>query len=225
VIALAAFGFYFATNSDSVTAESAVIISPPAIDAPKVSGPMQTAVLAGGCFWGVQAVYQHVQGVQNVLAGYSGGDKSTAIYETVSEGKTGHAESVQIRFDPKEVTYGQLLQVYFSVVHDPTQRDRQGPDKGTQYRSNIFYVDEMQKKIATSYIAQLDKSKVFGGAIATRVDPLKGFYVAETYHQDFLIKNPTQPYIVKYDIPKVQKFKTAFPSLFRGQPTRADIAK
>jgi len=201
-----------------VAAETAVILPAAAVDNPKAAGPLQTAVLAGGCFWGVQAVYQHVQGVREVLSGYSGGTKSTADYEIVSTGRTDHAESVQIRFDPKEVSYGEILRIYFSVVHNPTELNKQGPDVGTQYRSNIFYTDETQKKIATAYIAQLDKAKSFGQKIVTRVDPLKAFYPAEDYHQDFLIKNPKQPYIVKFDIPKVQNFKTTFPVLYRGEP-------
>ena len=201
-----------------VFAEGARQIPAPAADETPASGATRTATLAGGCFWGVQAVYQHVQGVREVLSGYSGGSKSTAEYETVSTGATGHAESVQIRFDPKEVSYGEILRIYFSVVHNPTELNRQGPDVGSQYRSNIFYSDETQKKIATAYIDQLDKAKVFGQKIVTRVDPLKAFYPAEDYHQDFLVKNPKQPYIVKFDIPKVQNFKTTFPALYRGEP-------
>src|SRR5215831_18256924 len=156
--------------------EQAVVIPAPTVDNPKAAGPLQTAVLAGGCFWGVQGVYQHVHGVRKVLSGYSGGEKSTAEYHTVSTGRTGHAESVEITFDPKEVSYGEILQIYFSVVHDPTQLNRQGPDTGTQYRSNVFYADDSQKNIAQAYIAQLDQAKVFNHAIVTRVDPLKGFY-------------------------------------------------
>jgi peptide-methionine (S)-S-oxide reductase len=211
-------GLYMILPSGSVGAESAVNIPAAAVDNPKAAGPLQTAVLAGGCFWGVQAVYQHVQGVKEVLSGYSGGTKETAEYETVSSGGTGHAESVQIKFDPKEVSYGEILRIYFSVVHNPTELNRQGPDVGTQYRSNIFYADDTQKKIATAYIAQLEKAKVFGQKIVTRVDAFKAFYPAEDYHQDFLVKNPKQPYIVKYDIPKVQNFKTTFPALYRGEP-------
>src|SRR5262244_2841615 len=176
--------------------EQAVVIPAPVVDNPKASGPLQTAVLAGGCFWGVQGVYQHVRGVQKVLSGYAGGTKATADYERVSRGGTGHAESVEIRFDPREVSYGEILQIYFSVVHDPTQLNRQGPDTGTQYRSNIFYVDESQRQIAQAYIAQLEKSKTFNRAIVTRLDPLNDFYPAEAYHQDFLVKNPRYPYIV-----------------------------
>jgi peptide-methionine (S)-S-oxide reductase len=202
-------------------AEKPVIIAPPAIDNPKAAGPAQTAVLAGGCFWGVQGVFEHVRGVQKVIAGYAGGDKSTAQYETVSSGTTGHAESVQITFDPAAVTYGQILQIAFSVVHDPTQLNRQSPDIGTQYRSAIFYADENQKHIAEAYISQLDQAHAFVRPIVTRVDPLKGFYAAEGYHQDYLIHNPTQPYIAIYDIPKIENFKRTFPELYSGQPVLA----
>src|SRR5262245_481960 len=167
-------------------AEPATVIPAPAIDNPKTAGPMQTAVLAGGCFWGVQGVYQHVRGVRKVLSGYAGGDASTAQYRTVGGGRTGHAESVEVQFDPKDVSYGELLQIYFSVAHDPTQLNRQGPDVGTQYRSAIFYTDASQKNIAESYIAQLDKAKVFERPIVTTVSANTGFYEAEDYHQDFL---------------------------------------
>ena len=202
-------------------AEAPVIIAPPAIDNPKAAGPAQTAVLAGGCFWGVQGVFEHVRGVQKVVAGYAGGEKSTAQYETVSSGNTGHAESVKITFDPAAISYGQILQIAFSVVHDPTQLDRQWPDVGTQYRSAIFYADEGQKHIAESYISQLNQAHAFARPIATRVDPLKGFYAAEDYHQDYLIHNPTQPYIAMYDIPKIENFKRTFPELYSGQPVLA----
>lgn len=202
--------------------EAAVLVPPPAVDSPRVSAPAQTAVLAGGCFWGVQGVYQHVRGVQQVLSGYSGGSRETADYETVSRGTSGHAESVEIRFDPKQVSYGEILQIYFSVVHDPTQLDRQGPDVGPQYRSNVFYADDTQKRIAEAYIAQLDRAKVYRRPIVTRVDALKGFYPAEAYHQDFLIRNPTYPYIVVHDLPKVENLKKMFPSRYREQPITAE---
>ena len=197
--------------------EQAVVIPAPALDNPKVSGPLQTAVLAGGCFWGVQGVYQHVRGVRTVLSGYAGGTRETADYRTVSRGTTGHAESVEIRFDPKEVSYGEILQIFFSVVHDPTQLDRQGPDRGPQYSSNIFYADDAQRNVARAYIAQLDKTSLFGRPIVTRVDPLKGFYRAEAYHQDFLINNPDSPYIVINDLPKIENFQRLFPALYRDQ--------
>ena len=203
-------------------AEAAGAVPAPALDNPKTPAATQTAVIAGGCFWGVQGVYQHVRGVQNVLSGYAGGTKATADYEAVSRGNTGHAESVEIRFDPKELSYGEILQIYFSVVHDPTQLDRQGPDTGPQYRSNIFYADESQKRIAQAYIAQLDRAKAFARAIVTRVDPLGGFYVAEGYHQDFLIKNPTYPYIVIHDLPKIEQLKKVFPARYRERAVTAD---
>jgi peptide-methionine (S)-S-oxide reductase len=204
--------------------EAAVLVPPPAVDNPpvdKVSAPTQVAVLAGGCFWGVQGVYQHVRGVQQVLSGYAGGTRETADYETVSRGASRHAESVEIRFDPKEVSYGEILQIYFSVVHDPTLLDRQGPDVGPQYRSNIFYADDTQKRIALAYIAQLDRAKVFGRQIVTRVDPLGGFYPAEAYHQDFLIRNSTYPYIVVHDLPKLEHLKKMFPARYRERPITA----
>ena len=201
--------------------ERAVTIPAPTLDNPKVAGPLQTAVIAGGCFWGVQGVYQHVRGVRKVLSGYAGGSKATADYETVSLGGSGHAESVEIVFDPKELSYGEILQIYFSVVHDPTQLNRQGPDTGTQYRSSIFYADESQKNIAQAYIAQLAKTRAFGREIVTRVDPLKGFYPAEEYHQDFLINNPSYPYIVFNDLPKIENLKKVFPARYREQAVTA----
>jgi peptide-methionine (S)-S-oxide reductase len=202
-------------------AEPPVIIAPPLLDNPKAAGVAQTAVLSGGCFWGVQGVFEHVRGVQNVISGYAGGEKSTAQYETVSSGSTGHAESVKITFDPAVISYGQILQIALSVVHDPTQLNRQYPDIGTQYRSSIFYADDTQKKIAQAYIAQLDAAHSFPRPIVTRVDPLRGFYAAEDYHQDYLIHNPTQPYIAMYDIPKIENFRRTFPELYSGKPVLA----
>jgi peptide-methionine (S)-S-oxide reductase len=202
-------------------AEAPVIIAPPAVDNPRAAGPMQTAVLAGGCFWGVQGVFEHVRGVRKVIAGYAGGERSTAEYKRVGTGSTGHAESVKIIFDPAKISYGQILQIAFSVVHDPTQLNRQGPDVGTQYRSVIFYADDDQKRIAHAYIAQLDQAHVFARSIVTQVDPLKGFYEAEGYHQDYLIHNPTDPYIATYDVPEVENFKRTFPELYSGQPVLA----
>jgi peptide-methionine (S)-S-oxide reductase len=206
-------------------AEPGVPLPPPALDNPKAAGPTQVAVLAGGCFWGVQGVYQHVRGVQQALSGYSGGSRETADYETVSRGGTRHAESVEVRFDPKQVSYGEILQIYFSVVHDPTQRDRQGPDVGPQYRSNIFYADESQKRIAEAYIAQLQQAKVFGRPIVTRVDLLEAFYPAEAYHQDFLIRNPTYPYIVVHDLPKLESLKKTFPDRYRERPVTSETSR
>jgi methionine-S-sulfoxide reductase len=179
---------------------------------------MQTAVIAGGCFWGVQGVYQHLKGVKNVLSGYAGGQRGTAEYETVSGGDTGHAESVQIVYDPAQVSYGQILQVFFSVAHDPTQLNRQGPDSGPQYRSAIFYANAEQQQVAESYIAQLDKAGVFAARIVTRVDPLKGFYAAEDYHQDYLLNHPDQPYIAFNDLPKVRNFERLLPELYNTRP-------
>ncbi|HZF20198.1 MAG TPA: peptide-methionine (S)-S-oxide reductase MsrA [Burkholderiales bacterium] len=215
-LALAALGLLW--NTPGRSGEAAAVVAAPALDNPKAAGPTQTAVLAGGCFWGVQGVYQYTRGVKKVLSGYSGGDRSTAEYEKVGTGRTGHAESVEIVFDPKEVSYGEILRIYFSVAHDPTQLDRQGPDVGTQYRSAIFYADAQQKRIAEAYIAQLDKARVFRKPIATRVDALKGFYPAEAYHQDFMILNPRYPYIVINDLPKVANLKRLFPEQYRDKP-------
>jgi peptide-methionine (S)-S-oxide reductase len=206
-------------------AEEAVVIPPPALDNPKTSGPLQTAVIAGGCFWGVHGVYQHVRGTRQVLSGYSGGTKATADYETVSRGASAHAEAVEIRFDPSELSYGEILQVFFSVVHDPTQLDRQGPDIGAQYRSAIFYADESQKRIAEAYMAQLDRAKVFRRPIVTRLERLTAFYPAEDYHQDFLIKNPSYPYIVFHDLPKIANLKSVFPARYREQPVTAQSSR
>jgi peptide-methionine (S)-S-oxide reductase len=220
-IAAVAAAAFLLWHSPLFGAEQPVIIAPPTVDNPKAPGPLQTAVLAGGCFWGVQGVFEHARGVKKVIAGYAGGEKSTAQYETVSSGATGHAESVQITFDPAAISYGQILQIAFSVVHDPTQLNRQTPDVGTQYRSAIFYADDTQKKIATAYIAQLDTAHAFPRAIVTRVDPLRGFYPAEDYHQDYLIHNSTQPYIAIYDIPKIENFRRTFPELYSGAPVLA----
>lgn len=198
-------------------AEASVVIPTPIVDNAKAAGPLQTAVLAGGCFWGVQGVFEHLNGVRRVLSGYAGGNRNTAIYEVVSGGRTGHAESVEVRFDPEVVTYGEILHVFFSVAHDPTQLNRQGPDSGTQYRSAIFYSDEAQQKIAQAYIAQLDKAGVYRRPIVTRVDPVTGFYAAEDYHQDFLLKNPTYPYIVINDLPKVRSFAKILPALYQSR--------
>jgi peptide-methionine (S)-S-oxide reductase len=199
-------------------ARGATPIPGPALDNPQAPGPLQTAVLAGGCFWGTQGVFEHVKGVRRVLAGYSGGAASTARYETVSSGSTGHAESIQVTFDPAEVSYGEILRVFFAVAHDPTELNRQGPDEGTQYRSSIFYADATQQKIATAYIEQLQQAHLFKRPVVTRVDPLKGFYPAEGYHQDYLVHNPHQPYIVYNDLPKIENLKRVFPEIYRDQP-------
>lgn len=174
----------------------------------------QTAVFAGGCFWGTQAVFERVKGVLDTTAGYSGGSAMTATYDQVTTETTGHAESVKVVYDPSRITYGQLLRIFFSVAHDPTQLNRQGPDVGTSYRSVIFYSDEEQKRIANAYIAQLDAAKVFPGRIVTQVTPLKGFFPAEEYHQDFAVKNPTNSYIAICDLPKIGALKQQFPDLF-----------
>ena len=196
-------------------AEPGVVVPAAAFDAPRAAGPLQTAVLSGGCFWGMQGVFEHLVGVRQVLSGYAGGARSTASYEVVSAGGTGHAESVQITFDPQQVSYGQILQVYFSVAHDPTQLNRQGPDVGTQYRSVIFYASDMQRKIAESYIAQLGKAGVFRAPIVTQLSPLRAFYPAEDYHQDYLLLNPTSPYIVYNDLPKIRNFQRLLPALYQ----------
>ena len=209
----------------SSCAESATVIPAPAIDESAAPAPGQeTAVLAGGCFWGVQAVFQHMKGVSMVVSGYAGGARQTAEYRTVGTGQTGHAESVQITFDPRVVSYGRILQVYFSVAHDPTQLNRQGPDSGTQYRSAIFAKDEQQRRIAQQYIAQLDKAGVFHRPIVTRIDDFKGFYPAEDYHQDFATLHPDHPYIAYNDLPKVENFKRFFPDLYQPKPVLVGVA-
>jgi peptide-methionine (S)-S-oxide reductase len=190
----------------------------PAVDATLATAKSeQTAVVAGGCFWGIQAVFQHVKGVIRATSGYSGGVASTAEYELVSNGDTGHAESVKISYDPSQITYGQLLRVFFSVAHDPTQLNRQGPDTGTQYRSSIFYGSDEQKRIAEAYIAQLEKAKLFPHPIVTQVVPLKAFYPAEAYHQDYAAHHPDSPYIVYNDAPKVAHLRQEFPDLYTGK--------
>ena len=188
-------------------------------DAPKAQADTtETAVLSGGCFWGMQGVFEHLKGVSQVVSGYSGGAAGTAQYETVSGGETGHAETIKITFDPRQVSYGEILRVYFSVAHDPTELNRQGPDEGTQYRSDIWYTNDMQKKIADAYIRQLGSAHVFAAPIVTRVDPYRGFYAAEGYHQDYLIHNPDAPYIVYNDLPKIAAFKRLYAGYYREQP-------
>jgi peptide-methionine (S)-S-oxide reductase len=199
-------------------AEQAALIAAPVVDSPKTAGPAQTAVLSGGCFWGVQGVFEHVRGVRRVVSGYAGGAKSTAEYGNVSTGSTGHAESVQISFDPAQISYGEILRVFFSVAHDPTQLNRQGPDVGSQYRSEIFYSNPEQQRIAEAYIAQLEQAHAFARPIVTRVDSLPGFYPAEEYHQDFLVHNPTYPYIVFNDLPKIENLKRVLPDYYVGRP-------
>jgi len=191
---------------------------PAALSDPANPATTEIAVLAGGCFWGQQGVFEHVKGVTKVVAGYSGGDKKTAHYDLVSDGNTGHAESVQITFDPHQVTFGQLLQVYFSVAHDPTEVNRQGPDEGTQYRTEIFASTPEQEATARAYIAQLDAAHIFAAPIATKVEPLKGFYAAEDYHQDYLVRNPHSAYIQINDLPKIAALKRVWPQFYREKP-------
>jgi len=197
-------------------AASTTRIPDPAIDIPLATTKgEQTAVLAGGCFWGVEAVFEHVKGVKHAESGYAGGSAATARYDKVSMGTTGHAEAVRITYDPSQISYGQLLKVFFSVAHDPTELNRQGPDTGTQYRSAIFYANEDQKRIAQAYIEQLNQVKVFNRAIATQVAPLDAFHEAEAYHQDYLAQHPNEPYIVINDIPKVENLRKEFPGLYK----------
>jgi peptide-methionine (S)-S-oxide reductase len=217
-VALPALAFVARDPSLRAPGAPGVTTPRPLVDAPRVART-ETAVLAGGCVWGVEAVFEHVRGVSDVVSGYAGGTAATAEYETVSAGRTRHAESVKVTYDPSQVTYGELLRVFFSVVHDPTQVNRQGPDVGPQYRSAIFYVSEDQRRIATAYIAQMEREGTFKKRIATKVAPLEGFYVAETYHQDFAARNPEYPYIVVHDRPKVEALKARFPEFYRERPT------
>ena len=199
-------------------AEDAVVIPAPAVDA-KPAETIQTAVFAGGCFWGVQGVFQHTRGVVSAVSGYAGGGKTTATYTQVSTGLTGHAEAVEVKYDPKQISYGKLLQIFFSVAHDPTQLNRQGPDTGTQYRSALFTTSDEQKQIASAYIRQLDAAKVFSRPIVTKVGPLQQFYAAEAYHQDYLTLHPEQPYIAYNDLPKIENLKRIFAENYIEKPT------
>ena len=198
--------------------ESAVKIAPPAVDTTANASGTQTAVFAGGCFWGVQGVFQRVNGVVQAVSGYSGGAEKTAVYELVGSGLTGHAEAVKITYDPKKVSYGTLLQIYFSVAHDPTQLNRQDPDSGPQYRSAVFYADAAQKETTEKYIAQLDAAKSYPKKIVTQVVPLTAFYAAEAYHQDYLTLHPESGYIARFDMPKIANLKAMFPQQFRAEP-------
>jgi peptide-methionine (S)-S-oxide reductase len=217
-LAVVLFGSLLAGTACTAKASPAAALPAPALDAPRASTPgQQTVVVSGGCFWGVQAVFQHVKGVITATSGYSGGSVKNPGYEMVSTGETGHAESVQIVFDPSQITYGELLRVFFSVAHDPTQLNRQGPDEGTQYRSAIFYTSDEQKRITEGYIAQLDQAKVFPHRIVTQVGPLQAFYPAEAYHQNYAALHPNQPYIVYNDAPKVEHLKQQFPSFYTGK--------
>lgn len=210
----------------ALAAESAVVIPPPAdAGSPAAAGvagaagtTSETAVLAGGCFWGVQGVFQHVKGVTRAVSGYAGGASGTANYEAVGSGRTGHAEAVRIQYDPRQIGFGQLLQIYFSVAHNPTELNRQGPDSGTQYRSTVFAQNAEQARIAKAYIAQLDQARSFGKPIATTVESMKPFYEAEAYHQDYMTLHPNQPYIAINDLPKRENLKRVFPALYRDKP-------
>jgi len=214
-MALVAFGVSCGANAEAVDKR----IPAPAVDTPAVAAAKpEVAVFAGGCFWGLQGMFQHVRGVTKVVAGYSGGAAETAHYEMVGTETTGHAESVEITFDPKQVTYGQLLQLFFSVAHDPTQLDRQGPDRGPSYRSEIFYASPSQERVARAYVKQLTDAKVFAAPIVTKIEPLRAFYAAEDYHQDYLIHHPNQPYIVFNDQPKIEALKRVYPERYRPEP-------
>ena len=212
-LAIAAWSF----GGGAAAAEHAVKLPPPVEDV-RGTGATDTAVFAGGCFWGVQAVLQHTRGVLSAVSGYAGGDASTAHYDMVSSGRTGHAESVQVTYDPRQISFGTLLQIYFSVVHDPTTMNRQGPDSGTQYRSAVFYRDAEQKRVTEHYIAQLDAAKVFPARIVTEVAPLTGFYPAEAYHQNYATLHPSSPYIATFDLPKIANLKATMPQLYRADP-------
>ena len=216
-----AFGLW---NQPSTAQEAPVEIPPPAVDLVE-TGTSATAIFAGGCFWGVQGVFQHVKGVTRAVSGYSGGAAETATYELTGSGTTGHAEAVEVTYDPSIVNYGDLLQIYFSVAHNPTQLNFQGPDHGTQYRSTIFPVNDEQADTARAYIAQLNAAKLFPRPIATKIEPFKGFYWAEDYHQDFLVKNPTYPYIVYNDLPKIDALKRVWPRYWREKPVLLTVAK
>jgi peptide-methionine (S)-S-oxide reductase len=221
-LALAACGLACRAGADAINKA----IPAPALDTPAAEATgLQTAVLAGGCFWGLQGMFEHVQGVTKVVAGYSGGTQETAHYEMVGTETTGHAESVEITFDPKRISYGQLLRLYFSVAHDPTQLNRQSPDSGPSYRSEIFFTSPTQERIAKAYVAQLSSEKVFRTPVVTKIEPMKGFYPAEGYHQDFLIHNPTYPYIVRYDRPKIDALKRVYPEVYRETPVMLSSAR
>jgi peptide-methionine (S)-S-oxide reductase len=223
VMALVVAGL--AIRSYPAAAEGARALPLPAVDQPPGQATSAVVVLAGGCFWGVQGVFQHVKGVTNAVSGYAGGDKRSAEYETVSSGRTGHAESVQVAYDPRQVSFGRLLQIFFSVAHDPTELNRQGPDTGTQYRSAIFPLNADQAEIAKAYIAQLDQTHAFKKPIVTKIEADRPFYPAEKYHQDFLTRNPTYPYIVYNDLPKIENLRKTFPGMYRDKPAMVTLAK
>ena len=217
-LALLSLGVLGAAALGAARAEEAPRPLPkPAVDASAPQAREETAVLAGGCFWGQQGVFEHLKGVHKVVAGYSGGEKATATYDQVSTERTGHAESVEITFDPHELSYGQLLQVFFSVAHDPTELNRQGPDTGTSYRSEIFFANPDQERVARAYLGQLDAAHAFSQPIVTRIEPLSGFYPAETEHQDYLIHHPNSLYIIVNDLPKIANLKRIYPELYNDK--------
>ncbi|MDB5524173.1 MAG: msrA [Rhizobium sp.] len=224
VLAAAVLAAGVALYSRTASAEEGVVIPPPSIDEKQSTAKTETAVFAGGCFWGVQGVFQHVNGVIDATSGYAGGQQKDAIYEIVGSGDTGHAEAVKVTYDPGKVSYGHLLQIYFSVAHDPTQLNRQGPDSGTQYRSTIFPTNDEQAKVARAYIAELDRAKVFEAKIATTIEPGKAFFAAEGYHQNFLTLNPTYPYIVYNDLPKIENLKRLFTKDYRAEPVLVKVS-
>jgi peptide-methionine (S)-S-oxide reductase len=221
VVSLSAITFAYSASQMSLpsraTNNSAAITVPnPTTDITAASTGEQTIVLAGGCFWGMEAVFEHLKGVSDVVSGFSGGSAATAHYEQVSLGETGHAEAVKITYDPAQISYGQLLKVYFSVAHDPTELNRQGPDAGTQYRSAIFFANDQQKQVAQAYIDQLNNARIFSRPIATQLAPLNSFYAAEEYHQNFIDRNPNYPYVVIHDLPKLDQLHQQFPELYKN---------
>jgi len=218
VIVMALLIAVVAIRNYAATTEGPRVIPLPSVDLPPGDATSAVVVLAGGCFWGVQGVYQHVNGVTNAVSGYAGGERKAAEYEIVSTGRTGHAESVQVTYDPRQISYGRLLQIFFSVAHDPTEVNRQGPDTGTQYRSAIFPLSAEQARVAQAYVAQLDQAHVFRKPIATKIETDRVFYPAEEYHQDFLVRNPTYPYIVYNDLPKIADLKRLLPEVYRATP-------
>ena len=219
LIIVALFGAVVGSRGFSSAAESARSVPPPVLNEPAdVRATSEVAILAGGCFWGVQGVFQHVEGVTSTVSGYAGGAANTAHYEMVSSNTTGHAESIRVTFDPHRITYGRILQIYFSVAHDPTELDRQGPDVGTQYRSAIFPTNPEQARIAEAYISQLNQAHVFDAPLVTKIEPGRAFYPAEGYHQDFLTRNPRYPYIVMNDLRKIENLKRLFPDVYRPTP-------
>ena len=220
-VLLAVPALYLLAHGSFAAGEAAVAVPKPAIDLPATAG-LQKVVLAGGCFWGMQGMFEHVTGVRQAVAGYAGGSADTALYPQVSGGATGHAEAVEITYDPSVISFGRLLQLYFAVGHNPTEIDGQGPDSGTQYRSAIFYADGEQKRVGEAYVTAIDKAHLFGAPLATRLEPLHGFYPAESYHQDYLITHPANPYIVINDMPKIANLRRLFPEVYRADPVTVD---